>query len=127
MGCCEVKPETYSNYETELNVVQNENSFNEMSISSDECRATTNPIYWANTMQSTRPRSTSYSYSNRIELAFLISSPIITKQSEATKSVLIPFSENSIELDVIKEEEKDITLSFEETPNTNLNSTSIKD
>ena len=44
-----------------------------------------------------------------------MNSPLYTKTSEATKSVLVPYSESSLELGVIKEEDKDITLSFEET------------
>ena len=118
MGCCEIKGEIASGYEPEINIVPKEDSFNEMDLSADEMRATTNPnkLSWINTtpLGSSRPRSTSYTYTNRIELAFLINSPLFTKPSEATKSVLVPFSENSMELCVIKEEDKDITVSFED-------------
>ena len=118
MGCCEAKSEKSCNIEQEVNVLQSQDSFNEMNLSSDELRATTNPnpVSWTNTnhLDTSRPRSTSYNYSNQIEHAFLMNSPLYTKTSEATKSVLVPFSENSLELGVIKEEDKDITISFEE-------------
>jgi hypothetical protein len=119
MGCCEVKTEFSPIHEPELNIIHKEDSFDEINISSEEYRAATNPnqnlAYWvASTPQITsRARSTSHNYSKRIELAFLMNSPLFTKTSDATKSVLIPFSENSLELGMIKEEEKDVTLSFE--------------
>lgn len=91
-------------------------TFNEIDLSSDELRASTipNQVSWIALPETSRARSTSYCSSNRIELAFLMNSPNFSKNSEATKSVLIPFSDNSVELGVIKEEDKDITISFEE-------------
>lgn len=118
MGCCEVKSDKFLKYELDLNIHPQESSFNEISLSSEEFRATTHPnqLNWViqTPNDKIRPRSTSCSCNNRIEMAFLLNSPAFTRNSEATKSVLVPCSENSLELGVIKEEDKDVTVSFDD-------------
>jgi hypothetical protein len=118
MGCCEAKGDSLPGNEPEINAFRVDSSFTELNISSDDFRASTNPNELLSAHSATfltpRPRSTSYHSSTHLELAFLVHSPLFTKTSEFAKSVLIPFSENSLELGVIKEEEKDITVSFED-------------
>lgn len=107
MGCCEAKNDTLLNWEPELYVIKEE-SYNDLNLEGDECRSTTNPnmMTWGyiSPINSSRPRSTSYSYSKRIELAFLAHSPGLTRLSEATRSVLVPYNESSLDLKPIKEE-----------------------
>ena len=43
MGCCEGKSDRSCNLEQELNIIHIQDSFNEMNLSSEEFRATTNP------------------------------------------------------------------------------------
>ena len=103
-------------FEPEINIMPQSSSFNEIDLSSDDIRALTipNQLNCITHAETSRPRSTSYCCSNRLELAFLMNSPSFSRYSEATKSVLIPYTDNSVELGVIKEEDKDITISFEE-------------
>lgn len=114
MGCCEVKKEFTSTLELDLNT-RNDCSFNDISISSNHCLASlpqTNANY-VTTPNSPRERSISLTYPNTLERAFLVNSPSALRITEISKAVVILGSEESYELGMISEENKDCTVSLE--------------
>lgn len=115
MGCCLVKKEHISTLEIDLNT-KGEDSFNDISISSHHCH-TSHQIASLNniaTPNSLRTRSISLSYPSTLEMAFLMNSPSIIRTTEATKTVVYNISEESYELGMIREENKDYTISLED-------------
>lgn len=85
MGCCEVKKEIINSFEVDLHK-KNEDSFNDLSISSHHCR--TSSVFPENQMN-TKGDSRVRSVSHTLEQAFIQSSPQITRTSEITKNVMI--------------------------------------
>ncbi|OMJ74799.1 hypothetical protein SteCoe_26215 [Stentor coeruleus] len=114
MGCCLVKKDSALTLELEINT-KSEGSFNDISISSHHCH-TSHPTVNPNlliTPNSARVRSISLTYPNTLENAFLMNSPSILRTSEVTKTVVFIASEESSELEMIKEENKDYTISLD--------------
>lgn len=111
MGCCEVKKEVTSTFELDLNT-KNDCSFNDISISSHHCY-TSNPTYNANCVTSpsiSRTRSISLTFPNTLEHAFLVSSPSNIKTNEVTKAFVFMTSEDTCDLRMILEDDKDLKV-----------------
>lgn len=99
MGCCEVKKEIINSFEVDLNT-KNEDSFNDLSISSHHCHTSSVfPDKQVNIIGDSRCRS----ISNTLEQAFIQNSPQITRTSEVVKTVMVVTYEDAEEVDAKEE------------------------
>lgn len=95
MGCCEVKKEIINSFEVDLNT-KNEDSFNDLSISSHNCHSSSVfPDKQVNLKGDSRCRS----ISNTLEQAFIQNSPQITRASEVVRTVMVVTHEDLEEAD----------------------------